>query len=177
MNLDYHHEFQNWLNPGESIAWTGRPPQGIQFSKHDIFLVPFSLLWAGFAIFWEASVLYADAPLLFKLWGIPFVIVGVYFVAGRFVHDKLSRSKTFYAITSKRVAIKKRGHFESMNLGDWPMLKLDEDSTGAGTIHFSEPKQSGFGSRNQSWVATPSHACFFRIPDARNVFSKLNEKR
>ncbi len=177
MNLDYQHEFQNWLDSGEYVTWSGRPPQGIQFSKHDIFLVPFSILWAGFAIFWEASVLYSGAPMLFKLWGIPFVIVGVYFVVGRFVHDKFNRNRTFYAITNKRIAIKKGSRFESMQLGDWPMLKLDEDSNGSGTIHFSEPSRSGFGSRNQPLKATPSHARFFRIPDARSVFKTLNEKR
>ncbi len=42
---------------GERVAWSGRPVQGILFTARDIFLIPFSLIWCGFAVFWEASVL------------------------------------------------------------------------------------------------------------------------
>lgn len=42
----------------------------------------------GFTIFWEATALsLATAPLFMKLFGAAFVLVGLYFVAGRFLLD------------------------------------------------------------------------------------------
>jgi len=72
------------LGKGEELLWTGQPKSGVYLEARDAIMVPFSLLWCGFAIFWEGSVLVQNAPLIFKLWGIPFVCIGLYMVVGRF---------------------------------------------------------------------------------------------
>ena len=45
------------LDGNERLIWSGRPRGGIRFRRQDIFMIPFSLLWGGFAFFWEFSVL------------------------------------------------------------------------------------------------------------------------
>jgi hypothetical protein len=44
--------FSPELLPGETVQWTGRPNAAVIFHKEDWAMIPFSLLWGGFAIFW-----------------------------------------------------------------------------------------------------------------------------
>jgi hypothetical protein len=90
------------ISGGERVLWSGQPRQGIVFRGADLFLIPFSLFWCGFAIFWEWSAVQAPkAPSFFSLFGIPFVAVGLYLVVGRFFVEEKQRSRTFYAVTNE----------------------------------------------------------------------------
>ena len=97
MNGDLRDQFdlQGYLGPGEKLLWSGQPEAGLKLRGSDAIVIPFSLMWAGFALFWEYSVLGTNAPLFFKLWGIPFVLVGLYMVVGRFFVDAWMRPALF----------------------------------------------------------------------------------
>jgi hypothetical protein len=75
------------LMRGERVVWEGRPPGGFMLTATDGLMIPFSLLWGGFALFWNISVWSMGAPLFFRLWGLPFLLVGFYMVIGRFFVD------------------------------------------------------------------------------------------
>ena len=94
-----------YLTKGESLKWSGVPRQGLVFRPSDALMVPFSVFWAGFAVFWEASVLKDGAPTFFALWGIPFVLMGLYITVGRFFHDAMRRAKIEYGVTDQRIII------------------------------------------------------------------------
>ncbi len=103
------------LMDGETVAWSGRPAQGLLLASRDWLLIPFSLIWCGFVIFWEKTVLSPpQAPLFFELFGAAFVLIGLYFVAGRFLLDAWVRSGTQYNLTNKRVLIAR----------SWPFAKF-----------------------------------------------------
>jgi len=89
--------FRAELSTGERILWSGQPRQGIVFRNFDIFLIPFSLAWGGFIAIWELFAVGAGAPSFFACFGIPFVLVGLYFIFGRFIVDAQRRKKTYYA--------------------------------------------------------------------------------
>ena len=56
MNWDKVAGTRSWIRPGERLLWRGGPDPKVIFGPEDLFLVPFSLLWGGFAIFWEIGV-------------------------------------------------------------------------------------------------------------------------
>ena len=70
-------------------------------------MIPFSLLWGGFAVFWEVTAYSNSAPPFFLLFGGAFVLVGFYFVVGSFFWDSATRESTFYGLTNERVLILK----------------------------------------------------------------------
>ena len=94
-----------YLRPGEQLLWSGRPDPGVRFTPADAFLVPFSVMWGGFALFWEGGVLSSGAPPFFVVWGVPFVAVGLYFIFGRFVYKKRNKLRTAYGLTSDRAIV------------------------------------------------------------------------
>ncbi len=127
------------LSQGERLLWSGQPRRGIRLRPADAFVIPFSILWCGFAVFWEASVITKGAPFFFMLWGIPFVLAGLYFVFGRFFVDARTRECTSYGVTSERIIIVS-GLFsrrtKSLALRTLSDISITERSDGSGTITF-----------------------------------------
>ncbi len=124
-----HSELIEHLDHDETLLWTGKPKQGISFKSSDFFIIPFSIIWGGFAIFWEYSVITTDAPFFFKLWGIPFVLVGLYMIFGRFFYDSVSRKNTTYGITKDRIIIKSgvfKKSIKSLNIKTLSDITLNE---------------------------------------------------
>jgi hypothetical protein len=165
--------------PGERLIWSGRPAQGLLLTSRDALLIPFSLVWGGFAIFWETMVLtQMDTPGFFGLWGVPFVLIGLYLMVGRFLVDAWVRGGMLYAVTNKRILISRSGpfgKFTALNLDRLPDASISEGAGGRGTIRFGEPAPL-WGGRNgvSSWTPsldpTPQ---FIAIENARSVFDQI----
>lgn len=174
--------FDGLLLPHEAVLWSGVPGQGILFAPRDGLLIPFSLVWGGFALFWETTVLRSGAPAMFVLFGAAFVVIAVFIVFGRFPFDAWLRSRTAYALTDRRVLILRSGpwsSFKAISLDRLPEATLSESPGGRGTIRFGQPAPlfgrygAGFG----MWIAaldpTPQ---FLAIPDAGRVFALVQER-
>ncbi len=56
INQDSLMAVQPELTSGESVLWAGQPNPRVIFHRDDLYLIPFSVLWGGFAIFWAAGV-------------------------------------------------------------------------------------------------------------------------
>lgn len=172
-------DFQGRLLPGERILWTGAPPGGFLLTPGDIFRIPFSLMWGGFAVFWEWSVLRAgNAPDFFVLWGIPFVLVGLYLIVGRFFADAWVRARTSYAVTTQRILVLRTAptfKFTTYAIDRLPELSLEERADGRGTIRF-QPQVPMWGNRGWSgWTPSTDPTQFLLIADARSVFDRIQK--
>jgi len=173
-------DFTGRLLDGETVVWSGRPGQGVRLTARDGLLIPFSLMWGGFAIFWEASVLHGSAPFFFRLFGVPFVLLGLYFMAGRFLVDAWLRSKTRYAVTNRRILIVRSapfGSFLSLYLDRLPDVEMTEDSRGCGTLRFGPATPMwGYGGRGGFAVWTPAldpTPQFIAIDNPQSVFNQI----
>jgi hypothetical protein len=90
------------LRPGEHLLWSGQGDPSVVFQASDAFIIPFSLLWGGFAIFWEVSALRSGIGLFPSIFGGAFVIVGLYLIIGRFFAKAFVKRTTVYAVTNQR---------------------------------------------------------------------------
>jgi len=185
--------FDSFLDRGERLLWSGQPKQGLLLQANDIFMIPFSLMWGGFAIFWEASVLgltgfaqqkhpvgsAGGAPLFMALWGIPFVVIGLYMIFGRFFFDAASRNKTWYGIPDRRLIILKSFFTRNVSSYDYATLtnlNLVERGDRSGDVLFGTPSPMA-GFTNSSWPGSRRYAVpgFYLLPDARNIFNQIRE--
>lgn len=182
--------FQPYLFQGERILWSGQPKQGIAFNRSDIIAIPFSLMWGGFAIFWNFGV-WTSFPntgtaddWFFKLWGLPFLAVGLYLIVGRFFYDAWVRKRSFYAVTNERVLILRSSgssKLTSREIQSLPMLEFTESGDGTGTITFDSDDvgYSIFGRNRGFGVWAPSattNAQFFRIDNPRRVYELIRKR-
>jgi len=176
---------------GESVLWTGQPSPAKIFHKEDALLIPFSLLWGGFAIFWEAGVSgfwtsgsRMNEPWTFgMIWGIPFVLVGQYLIWGRFIYAAWKKKRTYYAVTNRRVLAIQDGttrRAASAYIDTLPTLTKEGTSGGIGTLRFAQadplwPRGRGWGVWDSMSVGdTP---VFIDIQDVDSVYRLVLDLR
>jgi hypothetical protein len=188
-----YQELQSELSSGESFAWAGQPSRKVVFHSQDWAMIPFSLMWGGFAIFWEASVLGFPGPMHTKgvnpasgfmaLWGIPFVLVGQYLIWGRFLYNAWKKGRMFYAVTNKRVLVvnKARGrNVVAAFLQQLPAIEKSVRTDGIGTITFGlVPMVYSRRSNLGSWDGGLSSLVptFVDVEDAENVYRIVSDLR
>ena len=181
-DLAPQNELAGVLDSGESLIWSGVPRQGILLRPSDGYMIPFSLLWGGFAIFWEASVLRTEGPNseFMSLWGIPFVLIGLYMIVGRFFVDARIRARTFYGLTNRR-AIIISGVF-SRTINSLPLrtltdISLLERSDRSGTILLGRPQPYSSWGSGMRWPGMNQYStpAFEMIPNAKGVHDQLLE--
>jgi hypothetical protein len=184
------------LAPGESIRWSGQPDPALLFSSQDIFLVPFSLLWGGFALFWESGVLGifdkggagVGIGSFFVLWGIPFVVIGQYFIWGRFVYKRWMKRRTLYAVTDKRVVVIADGRTlrtNSLFISQLPSVSRSRRGNGSGSITFGGGGIMSLMNGSAMYANTgmdffargPGAVAFYDIDDVDNVYRLIQEVR
>lgn len=178
--------FQDDLRPGEKLLWTGQPNPNRIFSAADGCAMPFSLMWGGFAFYWEFMVVSQylqpgnNMPIIMPLWGIPFCLVGLYLIFGRFIALWYQRKATYYAVTDQRliflVNLKQR-KVQYVLLDKDLSVQKNVRADGSGTLLFGTPQMP-------PWLATAAAArqnsqmpAFTEIPDADEVAHLIDRRQ
>mgnify|MGYP000011702136 CR=1 FL=1 len=136
MEDSYNQAVRSALQPGEYVLWEGAPRKGMRLQKSDVFLIPFSLFWCGFAGFWEYTVIAGGGPLIMALFGIPFILVGLYLLFGRFVSRARSLSSTHYVVTDQRLLFLYRKNTQFLLYQNIETLEKEQTKDDRGTIYF-----------------------------------------
>jgi hypothetical protein len=178
------------LASGESIFWAAQPSPKVIFHKEDLYLIPFSLLWGGFAIFWEGGVSGfwmnkgPQGPWQFgALFGVPFVLIGQYMIWGRFFYTAWKKKRTHYAVTNRRVLVVQQAPRRKMiaaYLDTLSSILKEAASNGPGTLRFAPGESALSGLRG--WDAWDSMAIgltpiFRDIDDADYVYHLVSDLR
>ncbi len=171
------------LNPGERIIWSGQPQQGLVFRAMDWFLIPFSLLWGGFALFFEFSMVTGGAPPVATVAGIPFALMGIYAIFGRFFVDLAQRRRTYYALTNERALIISglfHHNIKAIFIKYLPEISVSMRRNGRGTITFGTANPMAWMYANSGIPGTGTyHAapCFDMIEDVKLVYQQVKLQR
>ncbi|MBM4046632.1 MAG: hypothetical protein FJ279_16095 [Planctomycetes bacterium] len=184
--VDAQRRIESVMVSGERLLWSGQPKGGIQFRAADALLIPFGLVFCGFAIFWEVLALMATAKargpiaIAFPLFGVPFVLLGLYIVFGRFIVEAKRRERTFYGVTNERAIIISgllSQSTKSLNLRTLSDITLSERSDGSGSITFGPTHPFGWPFQGTSWPGGSQYTspCFDLIPNAREVYDVLRK--
>src|SRR5262245_50614402 len=97
------------LAPSERLLWAGRPRPGRMLRASDAYLIPFSIVWCGMMVFAVVTTMIGAETEPSNWWGllflVPFVLVGLYLLVGRFLVDARGRARTWYGVTSERALL------------------------------------------------------------------------
>lgn len=183
ISADITDAFRPYLQPGERVVWTGRPAQGVRLAAYDALLIPFSIVWCGFAIVWEAMAVFGTfagssagpealaATLPIALFGVPFVLIGLYFVFGRFFADAWVRARILYVLTDRRALVLRcifGDRLSAVSLAHSPGLSLSLRGT-RGDVDF-EPRPMFFRGYSMWMPSMVGGTRFIGIEDAAEVF-------
>jgi hypothetical protein len=176
---DAWNRLQPLLRQGEQIRWVGQPDPRVLFTPADAFLVPFSLLWGGFAMFWETQAITRGGPSFSALWGIPFVLMGLYMIFGRFIYKKRSKLKTVYGLTDARVIVSSSERsFEDVPLLGTPMRINRSHSGRHVSVIFGVTGRNQYQNTGLDFFFNRSQArglAFFDVPDVDALTRELDK--
>ncbi len=190
--VDDYARLQALLRPGEQLLWCGRPDPRLWFTSADLYLIPFSVLWCGFAIFWEAGASRSGGP-FFAAFGVPFIAIGLYMVAGRFFYKHYRKKQTVYGITTQRALV--AAGARSLADAPWPhqpvTIRRARDGTHASVIlENTGVTARGLGRRSRGSSMpgntgleyfpggrTSPQVAFYDVADAAAMLAALDQAR
>lgn len=160
------------LDSDENLIWWDQPARGLVLHQQDSLLIPFSLLWGGGAIFSEIRALSGAESLFFRLWGVPFVLIGIYLIFGRFIYDAWRRNNTAYALTDQRAIFLFRNDMKMINISGINELKIVKHGVDFSSISFGPESISPYYSHGVL-SGKPAVPTFEMIKDGEHVFSAI----
>jgi len=166
----------------ERLLWSGMPGQGLRWRASDWFAVPFTLFWLYMVVFGASrhGIQVDQPPLYLRPEGIPFVLIGVYMLVGRFLVDWYQRTRTYYGLTDQRIIILGgllNRQVKSLTLATLSDITFNVRSNGSGTITFGPGASTSSWFGRSSWRGANSQQApaFDMIADVRKVYALIRE--
>ncbi|GAB5521859.1 MAG: hypothetical protein RhofKO_41100 [Rhodothermales bacterium] len=164
----------------EEILWAGQPDEW-EASKRGWPIFGFAIPWTLFSIFWMFAAAgfgmpnFGDGTGFFALFGIPFVLIGLFMLASPFFMARNAKH-TVYVVTDQRALIftgKDSVEVETYAPNELNSLDRTIRSNGTGSIRFKEPPKAK-NNRNSVQLKLDKSG-FYGIPDAQYVYDTLRQ--
>jgi hypothetical protein len=117
------------LEPGERLLWSGQPHLS-WLVRADLYGILFSLVTLVFGVLWEHAALTdknangsARYGTLFHVWGLLFIIFGLYTLLARFPARRLLAARTAYGITDRRALAVKPSPLQYRRVTSTPLTR------------------------------------------------------
>ncbi|MEY4590858.1 MAG: hypothetical protein RL497_2934 [Pseudomonadota bacterium] len=133
------------LKPGESVSWSDQPDPSA-YAKGSIITTLFFIPFTAFALFWMASAADFKIPdlskgggSLFPLFGLPFLLVGLWGFFQPF-RMKKNAASVIYVITNKRVIIIQGNRsisYQSFYPDQLKNIARTQNADNMGNVYFS----------------------------------------
>jgi hypothetical protein len=176
----FENEIHDQLTAGEKLLWSGRPAQGLRLHQGDVMAIPYSVLWLAFSVYWVITVGSMGVAPFYLLFGMVFVVIGLYLLLGRFCLDAARRKNTLYAVTNQRVIIISgiaTQSTKSLSIDTLSDVSLTEHANGTGTIYFGAVPNWFYWQRSITWpgYASAMVPSFELIENPQSVFDTIRE--
>lgn len=142
---------QSYLGSGEYVLWQGRPGRVRLLDPFYLSTTLFAIPWLAFCGYWESMAVRSGSVLL-SLWGVPFVLVGLYLLAGRPLNALRLRGSTWYVITNKKLLIRSGRHVQVYDGRDLPPMDIQLNRDGTGSILFVSEWYGLRGQRSRQYL-------------------------
>ena len=185
--------WDGFLDEGEHVLWQGRPDPGIEWrqmlsptSLFGVVFTAFSLFWMGAAaaMIWGTG----DAPgifVLFPLFGLPFLLIGLFMMGGNVVWAAYLRRSTIYSVTTRQVFIARdtgAGRtLEAIRIANITDIALEGGDPG--TVRIDVARPLGFrtekidGPDGMGMARSKRSFRLARLPEAARVFSLIRDQQ
>ncbi len=179
--MNYRHD-SHWvmpyLGPGESILWQGRPQRANPFTSYDLFMIPFSIFWCG-GIFRTLLSDFKEGLNITDLFLMPFILVGLYLLVGRFILRWYLLRHTDYAITTRKILRRRNRKVDVQQSDSMPPFRVKEHRNGLKSILFKEDfsHQPLFGQKKRRPAAWELGFALEFLSDAERALRAIDSMR
>ncbi len=138
---------KDYILADERLLWTGKPVKEIRLLPSEKIIMVFGAFWTAFSAFWIAMAYAGTAEMegdaimanIFPLFGIPFLLVGLYLMIISPIRAKRKRKNVEYALTDKRVLIFYNNKIQSLQAfkyNEIQNISFGCDADGVGIVTF-----------------------------------------
>lgn len=177
------------LEEGETILWQGRPVTGVRLQDFFSFPLIFGLFFTGFSLVWitmARMMTRGEEFSIFPLFGLPFLLVGLYVSFGLPFGKDYVRKRSWYTLSDRKAYVATdlfgRRRLKAVPYAEMNILELEDGSPGSVTFkrevsvsHYT--RRSRNGGRSRRTQTTTTNTGFERIEDARAVYRMIAARR
>lgn len=156
--------FAKCLMRDEQLIWAGEKQKGAKQQGGCIALF-FPLVWTLFSCFWTFTATISGG--IFGLFGVPFIIIGIYMFK-----TMSGASKESYAITNKRVIRRSGARLLSENLENICNITFTDNGNGKGNVSYSV-QNNNISMQGSSRLLTKAYVNLYNVENPNEVCRNL----